>query len=400
MELKFKSIDDVDLKGKKVLLRVDMNSTVDLEKNELRDDPRIKAIAPTVKALKDTALVVMAHQSRPGKKDFIGLELHAKHLGQYVDQKVSYIDDIYGDKAKEAIKKLQVGEVLVLDNCRKFLPDNDKMSPEDAANTEMVKELSPLFDYFVNDAFGAAHRAQPSIIGWPKIIAGPLVAKELAALKKLIENPEKPMVMLVGGAKAVDKYKACRFNIENERVDKVLVAGLTAVLLYTAKGVDLGSENKKLIEKDLEKAGDAAKEFMEKHGDKVVLPVDFAIDKDGKREEIPLEEVGKLNIATGDIGSKTIELFKKELEKSKTCVANGPPGIFEKEIFQKATHELIDAMIASGGYSVIGGGEMGTAAEETGKSDKISFISTGGGAMLEFLSGKKLPLLEALARSA
>ncbi len=399
MEIKYKSIDDVNLKGKKVLLRVDMNSTIEKEKNDLRDDPRIRAAAPTIKALKDTALVVLAHQGRLGDKDYYSLEPHAKRLQKYVDQKVSFVDDLFGDKAIQAIKKLKPGEVLVLQNCRSFAPDNEEMSIEDARKSELVQKLAPLFDYFVNDAFGAAHRSQPSLIGWPTLLAGPLVAKELAALKKVIQNPDRPMVMLVGGAKAVDKYKAIKYNIENKIADKALVAGLTAILLFEASGKQTGEANKKLVQKDLDKAGEKAKAFMEKHGKQVILPIDFAIEKDGKREEISFDDLAKLNVATGDIGKKTIELFKNELKAAKTVVANGPPGIFEKEIFRNSTSEMIDAMIASGGYTVVGGGEMGTAAEESGKAGKISFISTGGGAMLEFLGGKDLPLFKALAES-
>ena len=399
MDIKFKSIDDVDLKGKKVLLRVDLNSPIDHDKKDLRDDPRIRAAAPTVKALNDTALVVVAHQGRPGKDDFTSLEAHAKHLQRYVDQEVHFVDDVFGDKAVKAIKELKVGEVLVLDNVRGFLPDNEQMSYEEASNTELVKTLAPLFDYFVNDAFGAAHRGQPSLIGWPTLLAGPLVAKELKALQKVMVNPDRPMAMLVGGAKAGDKFKAIKYNIEHGIADKALVAGLTAILLYEASGKATGDANKKIIAKDLEKHGEAVMAFMEKKGDKVVLPVDFAYEKDGKRAEVPLADLPGLNVETGDLGSASIEAFKKELVSAKTIIANGPPGIFEKEIFRQSTMDMIDAMIASGAYTVIGGGEMGTAAEESGKADKISFISTGGGAMLEFLGGKELPLFQALARS-
>ncbi|MHA1371937.1 MAG: phosphoglycerate kinase [Promethearchaeota archaeon] len=399
MELKYKSMDEVDLSGKRVLLRVDVNSTIDVEKNEIREDPRIKAIVPTVEALAGSKLVILAHQSRPGKKDFTSLELHAKRLDSYVKQKVKFVDDIFGDKAINAIKSLEVGEVLVLDNVRKWAPENEKMTPEAAAETELVKTLAPLFDYFVNDAFGAAHRAQPSIIGWPTLLAGPLLVKEINALKKIFESKDK-MVMLVGGAKAETKYKAIKYNVESGKAEKALVAGLTAVLIYEAIGKTLGDVNRKIIEKELGKLGDDIKEFMDKHGDKISLPVDFAYEKDGKREEVPMEDVAKIGVTTGDIGQKTIDMFKKDIVPAKIVCANGPPGIFEKEIFQKGTYDLIDAMVENQGYSIIGGGEMGVAAEETGKADKINFISTGGGAMLEFLSGKKLPLLEALARSA
>ncbi len=404
MEFKFKTIFDVDLKGKRVLCRLDLNSPVDPNTKLLKDDLRIRASSATVKALKDTKLVIIAHQGRLGDKDFIPLKQHAEKLAEILksQQKVTFVDDLYGEKAIAAIQQVEVGEVLVLDNVRNFKPDNDEVPIDDAPKTELVQKLAPLFDYFVVDAFGASHRSQPSIVGWPAILAGPVVVKEIEALKKALDNPKRPLVMLVGGAKAIDKYKAVQYNLEYQFADKVLVAGLTAQLLYEGMGKMLGDANRKLVEKDLDKAGPRVLEFMHNFGDKVVLPVDFAIEKDGKRVEIPLDEAIKVNAPIMDIGSKTLELFKKEIAAAGTVIANGPPGVFEKEIFAKSTNELIDAMVGvteAGGYTVIGGGEFGEAAEKSGKADKISWISTGGGAMLEFMSGKWLPLFVALERS-
>src|SRR5271157_1024561 len=264
-------------------------------------------------------------------------------------------------------------------------------------------KLAPLFDYFVVDAFGAAHRAQPSVVGWPRILAGPVVVKELAALKKGFDNPKHPVVMLVGGAKAIDKYKALKYNLENKVVDKVLVAGLTAELIFEGTGRMLGDENRKIIEKDLDKAGPRVIPFWKSYKDKIILPIDFAVEKDGKRVEISLKDAVKTNAPIMDVGPKTVELFKKEILAAKTVIANGPPGVFEKPAFAKSTNDLIDAMVtatAKGAYTIIGGGEFGEAAEKSGKASKISWISTGGGAMLEFMAGKWLPLFIALERSA
>jgi phosphoglycerate kinase len=403
MEFQFKTVSNIDLKGKKVLCRLDLNSPIDDQK-KLKDDLRIKASSATVKALKDTALVILAHQGRFGEKDFIPLKQHAEKLAQYVKpQKVTFVDDLYGEKAIKAIKALKVGEVLVLDNVRNFRPDNDEVPIDDCPKTDLVMKLAPLFDYFVVDAFGAAHRAQPSVVGWPRILAGPVVVKELAALKKGFDNPQHPVVMLVGGAKAVDKYKALKYNLENKIVDKVLVAGLTAQLIYEGIGVMLGDANRSLIEKDLDKAGPRVIPFWKAYKDKLVLPVDFAVEKDGKRVEISLKDALKTNLPIMDVGPKTIEAFKKEILGAKTIIANGPPGVFEKPLFSKSTNDLIDAMVAAtakGAYSIIGGGEFGEAAEKSGKASKISWISTGGGAMLEFMAGKWLPLFIALERSA
>jgi phosphoglycerate kinase len=401
MAFEYKSYKDVDLKGKKILIRPDINSNIDVENNTIRESPRIQALAEALEEFKDCAIVVMAHQSRPGRKDFTSLKLHADELKKFTDLPVTFVDDIYGDKAVQAIKDLDVGEVLVLDNARKFEKETTNFDDfSEAEKTEMIQTLAPLFDYFIADAFGAAHRAQPSIIGWPTLLAGPTVIKEFEVMSKLLENPKKPLAMLIGGAKAIDKFQAMRYNLENDRLDYGLCAGLTAVLILEALGTPTGEPNKKLIVDDLEKAKDEIVEVYEEFKDKIILPIDLTIEEDGKREDIDIEEVGKHNKTTGDIGDKTIEKFAEIIKDCQTIVANGPPGIFEKEIFRKGTNEMATAMAEAtkeeDAFSVIGGGEFGAAAEMLGYGNDISFISTGGGAMLEILSGIDVPLVRAL----
>ncbi|MHA1820187.1 MAG: phosphoglycerate kinase [Promethearchaeota archaeon] len=398
-EIKYKSMEDFDLKGKKVLLRVDINSSIDLEKNEIRKDPRIRAIVPTLEELKDSAVVLVAHQSRPGKKDFTSLELHAKKLNEYLKGRVKFVDDIFGEKAIKAIKDLKIGEVLVLDNVRKYDLENKNMPIEEAEKTELIQKLSPYFDYFINDAFGAAHRSQPSLIGWPTLICGPLVKKELEMVKKIL-NPEHPAVMLVGGAKADDKFRALKYNLEEGKMDHVLISGLTAIMMYMAKGFKFSEDERKLVGKYVEELKPDIINVFDRYSKKIALPEDFAIEEDGKRKEYNLAELPN-GVSIGDIGENTIKFFSEIIENSKTVIANGPPGIFEKEIFTKGSFELVKAMAKAtekGAYTVIGGGEMGTAAEMSGLADKISRISTGGGALLEIISGKKVPLLIALEK--
>jgi len=401
MAFEYKSYKDVDLKGKKILIRPDINSNIDVENNTIRESPRIQALAEALEEFKDCAIVVMAHQSRPGRKDFTSLKLHADELKKFTDLPVTFVDDIYGDKAVQAIKDLDVGEVLVLDNARKFEKETTNFDDfSEAEKTEMIQTLAPLFDYFIADAFGAAHRAQPSIIGWPTLLAGPTVIKEFEVMSKLLENPKKPLAMLIGGAKAIDKFQAMRYNLENDRLDYGLCAGLTAVLILEALGTPTGEPNKKLIADDLEKAKDEIVEVYEEYKDKIILPIDLTIEEDGEREDIDIEEVGKHNKTTGDIGDKTIKKFAEIIKDCQTIVANGPPGIFEKEIFRKGTNEMATAMAEAtkeeDAFSVIGGGEFGAAAEMLGYGNDISFISTGGGAMLEILSGIDVPLVRAL----
>ena len=215
VDITFKSIDDFDLKGKKVVLRIDINSSIDLEKNEIREDPRIRAALPTFEALKDSAVVVIAHQARPGKPDFTSLELHYLKFKGYLGDRVKYVDDIYGEKAIGAIKALQPGEILILNNIRKVEEENKNGTIEEAEQTPHIKALAPLFDYYINDAFGAAHRSQASLVGWPTLISGPLVKKEL----EMIEDIEKI---------ALETYKIKEPLIYLKTITRAVLKGLAA----------------------------------------------------------------------------------------------------------------------------------------------------------------------------
>jgi phosphoglycerate kinase len=402
MKIDYTSFKDVNLKGKKILMRVDINSNIDLEKMEIRDSPRIRALVPALnKYFKKSAVVILAHQSRPGNDDFTDLDIHAKEIEKHLGRPVKFVKDIYGELAVQAIKDLKEGEVLVLNNVRKFEGEMKNYKDfSEAENTEMVKTLFPLFDYVIVDAFGAAHRAHASIVGWPKMMAGPITDKELDALKKIMHDPERPMAMLIGGAKAIDKFKAMKYNFDNEKLDYALCSGLTAILIFEALGKNMGEPNHKIIAEDLEANKDMILETYQKFTDKIILPEDLIIDDNGNRKTISIEEAGTYNTTTGDIGDKTVEKFNEVLMKCKTIVANGPPGIFEQEVFRKATNEIIDTMVAAtkknNALTIIGGGEMGAAASMAGKADDVSFISTAGGAMLEILSGKDLPMIRAL----
>ena len=401
MKIDYTSYKDVDLKGKKILMRVDINSNIDVEKMEIRDSPRIRALVPALNEyFKDSAVIIMAHQSRPGNKDFTDLDIHAKEIEKQLGRPVKFVKDIYGEQAVQAIKDLKPGEVLVLNNIRKY--EAEMKGYEDfseAENLDMVKTLFPLVDYVIVDAFGAAHRAHASIVGWPKMMAGPITDKELGNLKKIMEAPAKPMAMLIGGAKAIDKFKAMKYNFDNEKLDYALCSGLTAILIFEALGKNMGEVNHNIIAKDLEANKDLIIDTYEKYKDKILLPEDLIIDDNGNRKTITSDEAGTYNTTTGDIGAKTVENFKGIIKKCKTIIANGPPGIFEKEVFRDATNEMVYAMAdatKSGALTIIGGGEMGAAAAMSGKADEVSFISTAGGAMLEILSGKDLPMIRAL----
>jgi len=402
MKIDYTSYKDVDLKGKKVLIRVDINSNIDTDKMEIRDSPRIRALAPQLNEhFKQCAVIILAHQSRPGSPDFTDMSLHAKEIERETGRPVKFVADIFGEKAVNAIKELKPGEILVLDNVRKFEGEMKNYKDfKDAENTELVKTLYPLVDYVIVDAFGAAHRAHASIVGWPKMLAGPITDEELGALRKVIDVPDRPMAMLIGGAKAIDKFKAMEFNFEDDKLDYALCSGLTAVLIFEALGKNMGEPNYKIIAKDLEENHELIKETYEKFKENILLPKDLVIDDNGNRKVIKVDEAGTYNVTTGDIGPETVKEFKDVIMKCKTIIANGPPGIFEKEVFRKSTNEMIDAMVEAtkknNALTIIGGGEMGAAASMAGKADEVSFISTAGGAMLEILSGHDLPMIKAL----
>ncbi|MFX0000631.1 MAG: phosphoglycerate kinase [Candidatus Hodarchaeota archaeon] len=402
MKIDYTSYKDVKLKGKKILMRVDINSNIDTEKMEIRDSPRIRALVPALNEyFKKSAVIILAHQSRPGDKDFTDLDIHAREIEKHLGRPVKFVKDIFGQQAVQAIKDLKPGEVLVLDNVRKFEGEMKNYKDfSEAENTEMIKTLYPLVDYVIVDAFGAAHRAHASIVGWPKMMAGPITDAELYALKKIMQEPEKPMAMLIGGAKAIDKFKAMKYNFDNEKLDYALCSGLTAILIFEALGKNMGEPNHKIIAEDLEANKDMIMNTYEKYKEKIILPEDLIIDDNGNRKTIGIDEAGTYNTTTGDVGQKTVEKFNEILMKCKTIVANGPPGIFEKEVFRKATNEIVDTMVAATkknkALTIIGGGEMGAAASMAGKADEVSFISTAGGAMLEILSGNDLPMIRAL----
>jgi phosphoglycerate kinase len=368
---------------------------------EIRDSPRIRALAPALGELKESAIIILAHQSRPGNDDFTDLDIHAKQIEKEIGRPVKFVKDIFGLDAQNAIKELKPGEILVLNNVRKWDGEMAKYKDfAEAENTEMVKALFPLVDYVIVDAFGAAHRAHVSIIGWPKMLAGPITANELNALKKIMDIPEKPMAMLIGGAKAIDKFKAMKYNFDNEKLDYALCSGLTAILIFEALGKNMGDVNHIIIAKDLEANKDLILDAYNKYKDKIILPEDLIIDDNGNRKSIRVDEAGTYNTTTGDIGAITLEKFKEIIMRCKTIVANGPPGIFEKEVFRAATNEMVATMVKAtkenNALTIIGGGEMGAAAAMAGMADEVSFISTAGGAMLEILSGNDLPMIKAL----
>jgi len=403
---KFLTLDDFDVKDKTVLVRVDFNSPVDPETKKVLSDTRIRAHGETtIKELaeKGAKVVILAHQGRPGEPDFISLEQHAQILGSILGKPVKFVDDVYGEKAQNAIKELKSGEILVLDNVRKFPGETKKASPEEHSKSELVMNLAPLADLFVNDAFAAAHRAHASIVGFTVLLpsaAGRIMERELKALSRVLENPEKPCIFILGGAKADDSLQISKYVLDNNIADYVLTGGITGHLFLAAKGYNLGKPNMELLKKkELMGLIPGIKELMEKYPGKIETPVDLAIEVDGKRKEIAVEEL-PTEYPIYDIGTKTIERYSQIISTAKSIVFSGPPGVYEKEEFVKGTKGLFEAIANSSAFSLVGGGHSVAAVHELGLADRMGYISTAGGALIEFLMGKELPGVAALERAA
>src|SRR5512136_1616481 len=399
---KYKTLDDFQVKDKVVLVRVDFNSEIDPATKKVTSDVRIKAHAETtIKELaeKGAKTVILAHQGRKGDPDFTPLKQHAEILQKILKCPVKYIDDVFGDKAKIAIKALQGGEILVLENVRSWEGETKSAAPEVAAKTELVQNLAPLADLFVNDAFAAAHRGHVSMVGFTAVLpsaAGRIMERELKSLAKALEKPEKPCVYVMGGAKADDSLEISKYVLGNGIADYVLVGGVTSQLFLAAKGVNLGKGNMAFLEKkELMGLVPGIKELMQKYGDKVQVPVDVALDVGGKRKEISVSKLPTEN-SIFDIGAKTVDNYAKLISKAKSIVVSGPMGVYENKEFNYGTKKLLEAIANSKAFSLAGGGNTIAAIEEYGLTKKIGYISTAGGALIEFLMGKKLPGVVAL----
>jgi phosphoglycerate kinase len=403
---KFLTLDDVNVKDKVVLVRVDFNSAIDPKTHKILEDARIRASGETtIKELseKGAKVVILAHQGRKGDPDFIPLKQHAEILSKILKKPLKYVDDLYGEKAKNAIKGLKSGEILVLENVRTFAGETKDGTPEEHAKTELVKNLAPLADLFVNDAFAAAHRAHASIVGFTAVlpsVAGRIMERELKSLGKVLENPEKPCIFILGGAKADDSLEISKYVLDKQIANHVLTGGVVGQVFLAAKGVDLGKPNMDYLEKkELTGFLSGIKALIQKYPDKIKTPLDMAVEVKGKRKEISVNEL-PTEYPTYDVGTKTVDEYAKIIRKAKSIVISGPMGVYENKEFSFGTKTILEEIANSKAFSLAGGGHTISAIEEFGLTKKISYISTAGGALIEFLMGKKLPGVAALEKAA
>jgi len=404
--LKYLTLNDVKVKDKVVLVRVDFNSPIDPDTKKILDDTRIRAHAnTTLRELADAGakIVILAHQGRKGDADFLPLKQHAELLSEIMRKPVKYVDDLFKEKAKTAIKNLRDGEILVLENVRDFLGETKEGTPEEHAKTEFVQNLAPLAQIFVNDAFAAAHRAHVSIVGFTPVlpsVAGRIMERELKSLSRVLENPERPSIYILGGAKADDSLEISKYVLEKGSADCVLTGGVVGQIFLAAKGADLGKPTMELLhKKELMELIPGIKELMQKYSNHIKTPIDVATDMNGKRKEIPVKEL-PTNHPIFDIGTRTAEDYSDTIKTAKSIVISGPMGVFENQQFSLGTKKILEEIAGSRAFSLAGGGHTIAAIDKFGLNNQISYISTAGGALIEFLMGKKLPGVVALEKAA
>ena len=389
-----KTVRDIDLANKKVFVRCDFNVPLD-ENGVITDNRRIVGALDTIKYLLDQncKVILASHLGRPKgevKKEFSLLPV-AKELSKLLGKEVKLAEDIVGKSAKELTSNMQAGDVVLLENVR-FDAREEKNDPE------FSKELASMAEIFVNDAFGTAHRAHSTTAGIAEFlpaVSGFLIEKELNFLGKVVENPQRPFVAILGGKKVSDKIGV--INSLLEKVDTLMIGGAMAYTFFKAKGYNVGNSICELDKLDL---ANSLLEKAKEKGVKFMLPIDTKIGKEFA-PDTESKTVDWTDIPDGwegyDIGVKTIDVYKEELRNAKTIIWNGPVGLFEFDQFAIGTNEIAKTLAEkSDAVTVIGGGDSAAAVEKAGLSDKMTHISTGGGASLEFLEGKKLPGIECL----
>ena len=397
----FLTFNEVSTKGKRVLVRVDFNSPLEPELGVILDDKRFREHLQTIQALESSVCILLTHQSRPGKMDFTSLELHATRLEQLLRRPVTFVSDIIGAAAYEAVLRAHPGDVLLLENVRFNAEEALPLSPENAAQTYFIKKLAGLGDIYINDAFGTAHRAQPTIIGLPELLpsaAGLLMEREIKNLSRIFTDAPRPVTFVLGGAKADDSLDVAENVLKSGVADKVLFIGVVANLFFIAQGYDIGTPSRDLITKlGCEGEIDRAKRILETYPENIIIPTHVAVQEDGKRVEYPVDQIPE-NCPIFDIGTDALPACMTLLQNSGTVVLNGPAGVFENADYALGTSEIIKGA-ASARFSVIGGGHTAAVTERLGMAEAFSHISTGGGACIQFLSGTKLPAILALEKS-
>lgn len=408
-----RSLDDMELRGRTVLLRPDINSPIDRETGKIADENRLDKSLPTITDLADAGarLVIIAHQGDTlDYHNLVSLAEHATKLTAKLGREVKFIDDVAGPAARKAIADLEDGQILLLENIRILTEEVStfenavKLTPEEMTRTYLVRHLAPLMDLYVNDAFAAAHRNAPSLVGFQEVLpsaGGRLLMDEVNTLSSVAENPARPCLFVLGGLKISDAFAMMGKVLQDGTADDIITSGVTANVFLWAGGTDLGEPSKKFItDRSLDGFLPRAAEWLGLYADRIHVPVDVAYaGADGSRREVAVADlpIGEQLI---DIGSETVARYEQLIAAAATIFVNGPAGVYESVAGDYGTRHLWEAVARASGKSVIGGGDTVASARRFVDLDAIDFVSTGGGALVRFLSGQSLPMLEAMERAA
>lgn len=401
------SLDDVSLDGKVVLLRVDVNSPMNPENLEFLDDRRFTEFLPTLEDLSSSKVVIISHQSRPGKLDFTSTEPHSILLSKLTGRKVGFVPDVCGRDAIKAIQSMEDGDILFLNNVRMMDEENTmkRASQEELAKSEIVRALSSVADAYVTDAFATAHRSSPSLAGFTNeipCIAGRLMKREINALRTAVYDPPRPYVAILGGIKCDDSLRVARNLIQNGSVDRIAMVGVVGNLMLWAGGHDIGEGNREFIRQSL---GDAfegtwtdSQNLVSEHQTLLFLPSDLAVEVDGKRMNIGIEDL-PTKYPIYDIGLDTMMRMRPLIMDANCLLWNGPASYFEKSEFAQGTVEIMNMFTEAQGVTIVGGGHTSALFNQRGKAGEVSHNSTGGGSVLTMLSGGTMPVFDSLERS-
>lgn len=412
MRFGIRTLDELHLSGKTVLCRVDINQPVDRASGTLKSINRIRACVPTVRELSDKGakVVLMAHQGSDIEyKNYYTTKPHAAVLSELLGREVKWIDDVCGPAAREAIRALKDGEILLLDNVR-FVAEEQtlfetklRLTHEQQARTLLVEKLAPLADCYVCDAFAAAHRDQPSLCGFEQVLPsamGRLFEQEFCTVSQVMEAPERPCVFVLGGAKISDAFLMMQTVLSRGVADHIVTGGLVGNIFLTALGEQIGQGSLDFILKsNYGEYIDRARELYAQYADKIVLPRDLSWVENGGRKEALLGSV-PADIGAVDIGHETVREYQQLILNAGTVFVNGPMGVFEQLESEYGTRAVWQAIADTKGHSVLGGGDSITATEKFGLTDRMGYICTGGGALIRFLSGEVLPVVRALRHGA
>lgn len=398
--------------GKSVLLRLDINSPIDPVTKKIINENRIKKSIPTVRYLLDNGarLTIIAHQGDTlDYQNLIPMAEHVKKLSQQLGSKVSYIDDVCGPAAQAAVRALQPGEAILLGNLRYLTEEitafekEVKLTAPEMLETYLVRSLAPLHEIYINDAFSAAHRNAPSMVAFQELLptaGGRIMYDEYEALSKVMLGPARPCVFFLGGAKISDAFGMMQQVLERKTADLILTGGLTGMIMLMAQGIAVGERFERFLkDKDLMVFVEPARQLLKDFPGKILFPVDMASEVDGIKSIVTIDQLPIAGAMYPDIGPSTIAIYKNALSKAGTIFVNGPAGVYENPLFADGTRAVLQAIADAPGYSVIGGGDTVTAATKFIDLSKIKYVCTAGGAMVRFLSGDKLPLIEAMEKA-